>query len=70
MTKSCLIHFLHFMKEETNLKSHTCLLLYIHNIYIRICTRLSAVIEGCDPISLFLNSINSEDGVSTNSAQK
>lgn len=34
MTKSCLIHFLHFMKEETNLKSHTCLLLYIHNIYI------------------------------------
>lgn len=56
--------------EETKFKSHTCLLLYIHNIHKCICTCLSAIIEGCDPISLFLNSINSEVSISTNSAQK
>lgn len=31
---------------------------------------LSAVIEASDPISLFLNSINSEDSTSSNSVQK
>lgn len=31
---------------------------------------LSAIIEASGPISLFLNSINSEDSTSTNSVQK
>lgn len=49
------------MKEETKFQV-TCILDIVYTWYIHIYT-LSGLIEASDPVSLFLNNINSEDSI-------
>ena len=56
------------LTEETEFQA-TCMsdVVYIEYVHMYM---LSAIIETSHPVSLFVNSINSEDSTSTNSVQK